>query len=60
MIKKASVVLWSVLLLQTQRYRVRFPGAARFFVLQSVWNGVHSGLVRINEEILERKVEAVV
>jgi hypothetical protein len=24
--------------------------------LQWVWNGVHSALVRINEEILERKV----
>jgi hypothetical protein len=25
-----------------------------------VWNGVHSALVRINEEILERKVAAPV
>jgi hypothetical protein len=25
-----------------------------------VWNGVHSALVRINEELLERKIEAPV
>jgi hypothetical protein len=28
--------------------------------LRWVWNGVHSGLVRINEEILERRVAASV
>jgi hypothetical protein len=28
--------------------------------LQWVWNGVHSTLVRINEELLERKVVAPV
>jgi hypothetical protein len=27
---------------------------------QWVWNGVHSALVRINEELLERKVAAPV
>jgi hypothetical protein len=32
------------------------PGAARFSEYQRVWNGVHSALVRINEEPLERKV----
>jgi hypothetical protein len=31
------------------------PGATRFSEWQCVWNGVHSALVRINEEILERK-----
>jgi hypothetical protein len=25
-----------------------------------VWNGVHSALVRVNEELLERKVAALV
>jgi hypothetical protein len=25
-----------------------------------VWNGVHSALLRVNEELLERKVEAPV
>jgi hypothetical protein len=36
------------------------PSAARFSDLQSVWNGVHSALVRINEKLLERKVAAAV
>jgi hypothetical protein len=35
-------------------------GAARFSEYQWVWNGVHSALVRINEELLERKVAAPV
>jgi hypothetical protein len=29
----------------------------RFSEWQWVWNGVHSALVRINKELLERKVE---
>jgi hypothetical protein len=36
------------------------PGAAIFSELQWVWNGIHSALVRINEELLERKVAAPV
>jgi hypothetical protein len=36
------------------------PGAARFSAWQYVWKGVHSALVRINEELLERKVAALV
>jgi hypothetical protein len=36
------------------------PGAARFSEQQWVWNGIHSALVRINEELLERKVAAPV
>jgi hypothetical protein len=28
--------------------------------LQWVWNGIHSALVRVNEELLERKVAAPV
>jgi hypothetical protein len=36
------------------------PCAARFFEWQWVWNGVHSALVRINEELLERKVASPV
>jgi hypothetical protein len=35
-------------------------GATRFSEYQWVWNGVHSALVRINEELLERKVAALV
>jgi hypothetical protein len=56
-VKNGGPPLWSsaqTSWLQTQRSRVRFP------VLQWVWNGVHSALVRINEEILERKVVALV
>jgi hypothetical protein len=36
------------------------PGATRFFEQQWVWNGVHLAVVRINEEILERRVAAPV
>jgi hypothetical protein len=35
-------------------------GATRFSEDQCVWNGVHSALARINEELLERKVAAPV
>jgi hypothetical protein len=35
-------------------------GATRFSEEHWVWNGVHSALVRINEELLERKVAAPV
>jgi hypothetical protein len=35
-------------------------GATRFSKREWVWNGVHSALVRINEELLERKVAAPV
>jgi hypothetical protein len=34
------------------------PDAARFSEQQRVWNGVHSGPVRISEELLIRKVAA--
>jgi hypothetical protein len=36
------------------------PSATRFSEWQWVWNGVHSALVRVNEELLERKVAAPV
>jgi hypothetical protein len=36
------------------------PGTARFSEYQWVWNGVHSVLVRINEELVERKLAAPV
>jgi hypothetical protein len=36
------------------------PGATRFSELQWVWNGVHSALLSINEELLERTVAAPV
>jgi hypothetical protein len=36
------------------------PRATRFSEEQEVWNWVNSALVRINEELLERKVAAPV
>jgi hypothetical protein len=36
------------------------PGATRYLAQQWVWNGVLSALVRINEELLERKLAAPV
>jgi hypothetical protein len=35
-------------------------GATRFSEKQWVWNGIHSSIVRINEELLGRKVAAPV
>jgi hypothetical protein len=32
----------------------------KFSAYQWVWNGVHSALMRINEELVERKVAAPV
>jgi hypothetical protein len=32
------------------------PSATGFSEYQWVWNGVHSALVRINEELLEREI----
>jgi hypothetical protein len=37
-----------------------FSGAARFSEWKWVWNWVHTPLVRINEELLERKVASPV
>jgi hypothetical protein len=31
------------------------PGATRFSEQQCIWNGVHSALVRVNEELFEIK-----
>jgi hypothetical protein len=39
-----------------QRSRVRFPALPDFSEQQWVWNRVHSALVRVNEDLLERKV----
>jgi hypothetical protein len=36
------------------------PDATTFSEWQWIWNGVHSALVRINEELLESKVMAPV
>jgi hypothetical protein len=39
---------------------ISIPGGTRFSEWQWVWKGVHPALVRINEELLERKVAAPV
>jgi hypothetical protein len=50
------VVYWSEFLAANPDAPGSIPDAARFSEWQWVWNGVHSGLARINEELLERKV----
>jgi hypothetical protein len=46
--------------LLTQRSRVRFPVLPDFLSSNRCGTGVHSALVRINEELLERKVKSPV
>jgi hypothetical protein len=54
------VVWWSDFLAADPEVPGSILGTARFSEKQWVWNGVHSALVRINEELLERKVAAPV
>jgi hypothetical protein len=42
--------------LLTQRFQVRFPELPDFLSSSGSGMGVHSALVKINEELLERKV----
>jgi hypothetical protein len=56
----ASVVWWSEFLAADSEVPRSTPGATRLSEEQWVWNGVHSALVRINEELLERKLAAPV
>jgi hypothetical protein len=58
--RTASVVWWSEFLAANIEVPGSIPGATRFSEYQWVWNGVHLALVRINEELLERRVEASV
>jgi hypothetical protein len=51
----ASVVYWSGFLAADPEVPGSILAAASFSELQWVWNGVHSDLVMINEELLERK-----
>jgi hypothetical protein len=50
------VVYWSEFLSANPEVPGSIPGATRFPEKQWDWNGVHSALVRINEELLERRV----
>jgi hypothetical protein len=54
------VVQWSDFLAADPEVPDSIPGAARFCEWQWVWNWVYSAFVRINEELLERKVAALV
>jgi hypothetical protein len=54
------VVQWSEFLAVNPEILGSIPGDTRFSEWQWVWNGVHSALVRINEELIERKVAASV
>jgi hypothetical protein len=53
-----NVVQWSEFLTANPEVPCSIPGATKYSVYLWVWNRVHSALVRINEEILERKVAA--
>jgi hypothetical protein len=56
----ASVVSWSESLAADPEVPGSITGAAKFSEYQWAWNAVHSAFVRINEELLERKVVAPV
>jgi hypothetical protein len=47
--------LWSDFLAANPEVPGSIPSATRFTEQQWAFNGVHSALVRINEELLERK-----
>jgi hypothetical protein len=59
-VNTASVVWWSEFLAANPEVLGSISAANRFSELQWIWNGVHSALVRINEELLEGKVAAPV
>jgi hypothetical protein len=52
----ASVILWLDFLAADSEVPDSIPGSDKFSEVQWVWNGVHSTLVRIHEELPERKV----
>jgi hypothetical protein len=54
------VVYWSEFLAAKPDVPCSIPGATRVSESQWVLNGVNSPLVRINEELLERKIAAPV
>jgi hypothetical protein len=54
------VAYWSKFLAANAEVLGSIRGTTRFSEYQWVWNGVHSALVRVNEELLERKVVAPV
>jgi hypothetical protein len=52
--------LWSEFLAADPDVSGSIPGATTFSAKQWIWNGVHSNLLKINEELLEREVAAPV
>jgi hypothetical protein len=50
------LTVWSEFLAANSEVPGSIPSATKFSEQQWVWNGVHSALVRINEELLERKI----
>jgi hypothetical protein len=54
----SSVIEWSEFLAAKSYVPGSIPGALRFSEWQWAWNGVHSALVRVNEELLPRQVAA--
>jgi hypothetical protein len=55
-----SVVSWSEFIAANPEVPGSIPGATSFSECQWVWNGFHSALVRINEELLEKKVAVAI
>jgi hypothetical protein len=60
LLETASVVYWSKFLAANPEVPGSIPGDTRFSEYQWVWNGVHSALVSITEELFERNVAAPV
>jgi hypothetical protein len=59
----SAILIWlyrSEFLVANPEVPGSISGATRLSESQWIWNGVHSALVRINEELLERKVAAPV
>jgi hypothetical protein len=55
-LRKQMMVWWSEFLATFAEVPCSIPGATRFSEQHRVCNGVHSALVSINEELLEREV----
>jgi hypothetical protein len=54
--KTTFVVQWLEFLAANPEAQDSISGATTFSEQQRIWNGVNSAHVRINEELLERKV----
>jgi hypothetical protein len=59
-IELVTIISVSAFLAANPEVSGSIPGTTRFSEWQWVWNGVHSALVRVNEELLERIAAAPV